>query len=523
MTSRKKVELDLIPVLVVVAAIELALNRLAVPVLRPPGSVPDWHRDIDLVGLFSFHLATALALGVGLHRTWELFARPVVPPWPKVTRVLVGIGALAFFGLAIWGIFLKPPPILSFHLESCLTLLLLLFSMALAVSGADLRVKLGLVLLTIPFLLHYYGTFALRLLLPGDAARGSSLPDQMRDAGQWAIALSAIGVALCFAPRPLWRSLLRPGPLSAAGFAGTLIAIVMLRHQEVGLELASRGLGIELTPAAPAPIMIAFVCAATAVVWCLASALSSTERSQRLLGMGLALVCIGGYAFAWPLTLLTVVAGALAVVEGGLATAGERRRVPERVRSQPDLPETAWRLYTEALAAEVGGELKDDAGGATVLGKRDGVPFGLKIRRDGTQIEILVGDPPPARPPDWTVASRPDRLLGGRHHPAPPPTSAAHVKTDDEAFDGRFRVHDAGGLTERFLDEGLRARATAVLDGWVAIWRAEGSLCYEVFPGRGAPPDHPLPLTELRAGEPVGPDRMLRVFDLLCAIHRRVA
>jgi hypothetical protein len=296
----------------------------------------------------------------------------------------------------------------------------------------------------------------------------------------------------------------------------------MLRHQDVGMELASRGLGIELTPAAPAPIVIAFVVAAAAVVWCLASALASTSRAQRLLGMGLALVCIGGYGFAWPLTLLTVVAGALAVVEGGLATASERRP-PERAR-RPHLPAAAWRLYTEALAAEVGGERADDENGVVVSGRRDGVPFSIRIRGDGSQVEILVGAPPPVgRSPEWTLAARPDRLLGGRGHPPPPDTEAPYVRTGDSVFDGRFRVHDAGGLTERFLDEGLRARAAAVLDGWVAIWRRDGqpSLCYEVFPGRGAPPDHPLPLGELRAGEPVGPDRMLRVFDLLLAIHRR--
>lgn len=509
MVARKKVDFDLIPVLVVVAGVELALNRLAVPVLRPSGAqVPSWHRDIDLAGLFSFHLATVLALGAGVHKTWELFARG---DFSVAIRVLVALASAAFFGLAVWGIFFHPPPALSFHLESSLTLVLLLLAMALALRPGDARVKLGMVLLTIPFLLHYYGTFALRLLLPGDAVRGSPLPDQMRDAGQWSVALTAIGVALCFAPRPLWRSLLKPGPLAVAGFSGTLIAAIMVRHQDVGMELASRGLGIELSPGQPAPIVIAFVVAGAAVVWALASTLTSTSYARRLLGMGLALVCIGGYAFSWPLTMLTVVAGALAVVDGGLRLAA--------VETGPNLalPQAAWRAYVDALAGELGAEVHADL----VRGRYGGRDYAVRLDGALPRVEVVIGEVPD-EPPVWTVAARPEKLLGGRGHPPPPATPAPHVKTGDPAFDERFRVHDAGGFSDRLLDEGMRARAAAVLDGWVAVWK-NGALCYQVYPGRGAPFDHPLPLTDLRAGEPASPERMLSVLDLLGEIAIRAA
>src|SRR5687768_6863275 len=127
MVARRKLDLDLIPFLVVVAGIELALNRLAVPVLRPPGAqVPSWHRDIDLAGLFSFHLATVLALAVGIQKTWEIFSRRELGP---VVRALAAVTSAGFFGLSVWAIFFRPPPVLSFHLESCLTLLLLLLAM----------------------------------------------------------------------------------------------------------------------------------------------------------------------------------------------------------------------------------------------------------------------------------------------------------------------------------------------------------------------------------------------------------
>jgi hypothetical protein len=495
-------------VLVVVAALELALNRLAVPVLRPPGQavVPGWHRDIDMVGLFSFHLSTVLALAVAASKLWELCRRR---HFQMTTRVLLGAVGVVFLGLAAWGIFLETPSSLSFHLESCLTLILLLLALGVAMRPGDARVKLGLVLIAVPFLLHYYGTFALRLLLTTEAARTSSLPDRMRDLGQWSVALSSIGVALCFAPRPLWRSLLRPGPLAVAGFTGVLIGVVMVRHRDVGMEIASRGLGIEFVPGAPAPILVAFVLGAVAVIWALASTLPSNAPGRRALGFGLALVCIGGYAFAWPLTLLTVVAGALVAGEGALQLGDEHARRA--------VPEAAWRGYTEALAGELSAQMVRTARTTILAGERDGTSFAVAL--SPASAEIRFGELPDG-PPALTVAARPEGLLGGRHHPPPPDSGAPHLRTGDAVFDTRFRVHGAAEVAGRIFDDGLRARAAAVLDGWVAVWPGR-ALVYAVFPGQGAPVDHPLPLRELAAGEPASPEPLLRVFELCAELWAR--
>jgi hypothetical protein len=515
MSMRKKIaELELVPILLGVAALELTLNRLAVPVLRPPGSpVPAWHRDLDVVGLFVFHLATLLALGVGVAKTLELFARR--GRFPPASRFLVLIAAALFFGLAVWGVFLPAPPSLSFHLESCFTLLLLLFGMALAMRPGEPWVKLGLVILTIPFLLHYYGTFALRVLIGGDV-RGSSLPDRMRDIGQWSVALAAVGVSICFAPRPIWRTILRPGPLAIAGFVATILTVVMVRNQDVGLEMASKGLGIDFGPGAPAPVIAAFVLAAVAITWAIAAALTAETPSRRLLGSGLALVCIGGYAFAWPLTLLTVVAGALAIVQAG-SEVGGAEPAPAR---PPAVPEAAWRAYVETLAAAVGGAATHAGGASLVRGEHGGLPYDVRIARgDDPVVEITFGVVP-AGAPAWTLLARPDRLFAARGLAQPPPTDAPAARTGDHSFDQRFRLHDAGAVTARLLDEGLRARATAVLDGWVAVW-PDAALRYHVEPGHGGPVDHPLPLTELRAGRPGGTERLVGVFELLGELARR--
>jgi len=85
-------------------------------------------------------------------------------------------------------------------------------------------------------------------------------------------------------------------------------------------------------------------------------------------------------------------------------------------------------------------------------------------------------------------------------------------------------IHWLEGLGFRgeraIFDEPLRARAAAMLDGWVAWW-AGACLRYRVYPGLGAPLDHPAPLSEL-AIRGVGPvDRMVGVIDVLTSIAAR--
>jgi len=87
----------------------------------------------------------------------------------------------------------------------------------------------------------------------------------------------------------------------------------------------------------------------------------------------------------------------------------------------------------------------------------------------------------------------------------------------------RFRIRDAGKLTDALLDEGLRARAKAILDGWMAFWPNRG-LRYRVHPGNGAPLDHPIPITELAfraGGAPPPVERLVTLIELLSAMAAR--
>jgi hypothetical protein len=305
-------DFDLLLPLLGVAILELAFNRLAVPVLRPHGNqvVPAWHHGLDLVSLFLFHLATVLSAAVC---AWEALWLALDRGLPRMTRLLAPTGLALFIGLAAWAaISTDAPQGLSFHLESAFTLVLMIVGlvMTLARSPGTTRIKLGYVALVLPFLIHYYGTFALRLT----GSPAGPLADQLQVAGQWSVTASAILVSLCFAPRPLHRALFRPAPLVIGGFVGAITLVLFVRHQEVGMELASRGLGIVVDPGAPMSVLVANVVAASAVAWMLTGAFTSTRPSEQLSGVGFALVVVGGYAYAWPLQLLTVVTGALAVM-----------------------------------------------------------------------------------------------------------------------------------------------------------------------------------------------------------------
>jgi hypothetical protein len=44
---------------------------------------------------------------------------------------------------------------------------------------------------------------------------------------------------------------------------------------------------------------------------------------------------------------------------------------------------------------------------------------------------------------------------------------------------------------------------------------------YRVYPGRGAPLDHPVPLSDLALGRTASPDRLVAVIQLLVEIAER--
>ncbi len=545
--------IDLFAVLLFVVMLEIVLNRLAVPVLRPPigKPLPGWHKHLDQIGLFLLHLSTALALGVTLLRTVELAVDRELFAGPTGTALAL-LGAM-FAALAAWSAFFGAGGSgadLGFRLETAFVAFFLGLTVATAIRpGADPFVRMGMVILVAPFLLHYYGTFKL-WTMSGDAAKISNLPDHIRDLGQRSIALAALLMPLCFAPQPLKRALLRPTPLVLAGFVGTLAAVTLQKHFEVGEKIASLGLGVQLGPGIPTERMLLYVTAVAAVVWVVTSTLTAESHARRTIGVGYALIVAAGYSFDWPVRYLCAAAGALAIATAAVLVGAEERGEqgeaggePSSKFNAPPIPTETWSRYLDllrvALALDDVPRVRTEGGveETYVSGRRRDLAYGLRVLRapQGIRsIEVTFGGAgggtgggtggEGATEPAWTLFARPDRdglnVVGV--HPAPPPSRGLTVKTGDEAFDRRFRLQDGGAITAKLLDDGLRARASAALDGWIAVWPGE-SLHYKVCPGRGAPLDHPIPVTELafRGATPAALDRLVAVLDLLAELAER--
>jgi hypothetical protein len=153
-----------------------------------------------------------------------------------------------------------------------------------------------------------------------------------------------------------------------------------------------------------------------------------------------------------------------------------------------------------------------------LVAEKDGLPVRIRIERiEGSVIafDVVIG-----REIDevrgatlclWAIAPR-----GLGINPSGPP-AAPTFKSGDAGFDDRFRVRGSAQAFQKLFGSSRRARATATLDGWLAYWEREG-LRYRVYPGRGAPLDHPLPLSDLALGRPVVPDRFVAVVELLVDI-----
>ncbi len=526
--------------LLLATAAELALNRLAVPALRPAGDAapPLWHRLLDHVGLFALYFASLLAVGVLAWELWRL-ARGAAP-YPLWVRAIVVAAGIPLTTLGLLLIAISPGADLSFMLDTSFTLMVLVIALAQLTSRGELAVKVGLLLLATPLLVHYYEPFALRFL-GGEEAAWEGLPERVRRYGQWTMVVAALVSPYAFAPRPLFRTLGKLAPLTVGASVGVLSGVILRQHYEVGMLVASRGLGIDLGPGAPLEQVALYLLALATIGWTLTACFLAESPARRGIGIGVALVAIGGYAFSWPLQYLVGVVGLLVVGAGATAVAAQEHDAEAVAARGPPVSDDVWNGYVAALAEALrssGSSVsvltargEEECNVTHVVTERRGVPLRARLERVGeaiVAIDILCGEEVGDSAPDFTLQTRPERRIHHpRHarHPAPPRTDAPLARTQDANFDARFRCRDGGQgrLSEQLFDDGLRARATAVLDGWLALWPGR-ALRYRVHPGVGAPLDHPIPITELAfrgAAVPPSVERLVTLIDLLVDLASR--
>jgi hypothetical protein len=420
-------------------------------------------------------------------------------------------------------------------------------------------VKVGMLILALPLLVHFYRDAGVRWVL-GERALVSGLPERLAAFGQWSMVLAALLTPYCFAPRPFIDSAARLAPLAIGGFVGVVGALVMRQDAGVGAKIAFEGLGVDLGAGPPASQIALYLIALGTITWTLVACFISPSPARRRIGVGLGLIAAAGYGFDWPLQYLLGLVGFL-TIGGAVHEVAAEERSARTWSARPHTPPVAgetWQAYVVALVEALRGRglhastvsLEDPAlarerlpGEATADdahrdGSRDeasrthvliadakAAPVRVLIERVGGAvrlIEVVCGRDPRDRgePPAWTLEARPERLLGRAE---PPPRSAGrHVRTGDDVFDRRFHMRDSEQHGARLLDDGMRARACALLDGWLACWPGR-ALIYHVVPGQGAPIDNPIPLSELSARGAMrdgATDRMVTLLEFLTELSR---
>jgi hypothetical protein len=347
---RNRLEGRLPHLLLLVAASELVVYRLLVPGLRTRIDMepPLWHSLLTYVGLFLFYFASALAVGVIAHQLWQIVRRRDDHAW--VLTWLVAPAGVVFLMLACMSIVAAPSAGVTFLLEASVVLAILTIVVAQFTRKGDVGARFGLVLLALPLIVHFYGPLSVRYI-GGEEAQWNGLTDQVENTGRWLVLLAALTMPYCFGARPFFLRAARLGPLLAGVTVGVCGALLIRNDYVKGMELAQNGLGISVGPAAPSSLVALSLLALSAVAWTLASCFTVASKSRRLVGVGIALVGVGGYGFAWPLQYLVGLAGLLSISRAATTVQTEERAEMTRqaVLSVPPISDEHWQTYIESL------------------------------------------------------------------------------------------------------------------------------------------------------------------------------
>jgi hypothetical protein len=518
----------------VTAVAELAINRLAVPALRPlPGKVavtpPTWFVAFDYVGLFLFYFTTTLAIGL-LGRHVVRLARAASAPGAasvgaRLARGLWAAVLVPLLVLVIAATVLSPGRGLTMALQ-----ISFLAAAAAAMTMSPVRfdgASIGLRLLVLP---PAIATVAALVVLSGR-------PDQPPpDVGRhlvFATSLVAMLTPYCFAPRPFQRAILRLTPILAAMLVAAGAAVAARFDYPRAADLARRATGVELLVTRPDPQLAMFILALATVTWTVVACLRAPTAPRRAVGVGIALIAIAGVSLAWPMMFALIIVGLLTITAAipHLREAEAGTDVQVRTPSVEDAP---WQGYVAGVvdglreaghqASAVTARGEADQVSTIVAGRIHGRPLRLRIERIGGAVVVIdarIGrDVDDARPATFTLAAHADDRRG--EHPEPPPAAPA-FRLGEAGFDERFRLRGDRRALLELTDEGHRARLAATATGWLASWNGE-AVRHRIYPGRGAPIDHPIPLSELalRKGSADGADRLVAMVCLLGEVATRI-
>jgi hypothetical protein len=519
-------------VLAGLAGVELTLNRILTEELRPTDDAGGLaYRVLDSIALFSFYLVSALALFALAAALVRIVRRGRFFPPLRYFIVVTGAGILAYAALGmIW----DPSERTSLLLQICFGTFVLSHAIAALFSRGQLGVRIGLVVFAIPLVVHVAALIGLRSV--DEAVLYSDFPETMSALGLWAVIVAASLAPYCFGARPFGHAVTRRIPLIMGVFVGLVGAFIIRQDFATALRLAGNGLGIELSAGMSAQKLSLAFLALGAITWTIFSCLTSDSASRRQIGLGISLIILAGYGFQWPMMYLLGAVGLLSIGESAATVSEEESATDNNIGFQlPPVDDEVWSAYLKHVSKQLS-EL--GATGIESMASRDDDDHvfshlvadlestSIKVsveRHEGAirRIDILIGEEPAATAPNWTLRSV---VEGKLKHPAPPTCEAPVYETGHASFDRRFLIHDdhSGALTNGMFDDTNRERAAELLDGWLCYWLI-GSLQMRIYPGLGAPLDHPVPISELAfrgTSTPHDAQRIGELISLLVQLHR---
>ncbi|HEY5922647.1 MAG TPA: hypothetical protein VIV11_13290 [Kofleriaceae bacterium] len=512
-------------ILLLVAFLEVAINRVAVPMLRPfKGAPPLWHTLLDYAGLFLFYFAgTLAAVLIGVRVVEGVRTSQTVRDW--IANSSLAIASL----LAAIPLLVAAPSQLSFALEIAFAIAVIAHVTTALGRGRDIGAQLGILTLAVPLLLHTLTVLGAKYLWPDGAFDGPGV--EVTRAGVMALCGAALISPYVFAPRPFARAVTRPGPVVIAMAIAAIGAVAARTWYPVVAKGAALAIGVTLDQSHADPRLALYLLAIATFAWTLASCAIAHSPARRAIGAGIAFVILGGYGFRWPNHYLLPLFGIALVARAARHVREEEVAGLPITTDTPPIADAAWSGYIASVKSGLERSLagvhtlttRGDGGLASsvIIGEKAGLAVRTRIERiEGSVIalDVILGrEIDELRGATLTLWAIPPRALGV--NPAGPPAQPL-IKANDTTFDERFKTRGTRAALDKLLDEGLRARVVATLDGWLAYWEPEG-LRYRVYPGRGAPLDHPMPLSDLALGRTASPERLVAIIELLVEIAGR--
>jgi len=524
-----------IHVLLLGAVLEVVINRCAVPMLRPMLDEPPlWHMVLDYIGLFVMYFTGILAVIVLVARCIGAIDDRGRSLRDMFAHVMLGVAAL----VAAVPLLVTVPPWTSFLLEIMFALAVLATVASVFGRDRDLGIQIGLPLLALPVIFHTVMQIAAGLVWPDGAFDAPGGPStQFLKAAVMMLSIAALATPYCFAPRPFARAVARPIPIVIA-MAVAATGAVIARIYYVTLATATHfAIGIQMSTDADRKLALYLLAIAT-LAWTVSACATAGSAARRLVGLGIAFLVLGGYEFHWPHHYLLPLLGLALIAEAARDVREQELAAMPFLAEAPPIHDTGWSGFVGVIAQGLRRSLtevhslttraENGIMSSVVVGEANGLPVRTRIERyEGSvvAVDIVIGrEIDELRGSTVTLCAVPQgeatflKRATAANPPGPP--AAPLFKAGDAAFDAKFRSRGNVVMFSKLFDESIRNKAVTQLDGWLAYWDGEG-LRYRIYPGRGAPLDHPLPLSDLALGRTPSAERLISVVELLLEIATR--